>query len=235
MLWQLYLSGFVVGAVGSFHCIGMCGPIAFALPTHLLPPAQKAAGILLYNTGRIATYTLLGLIFGLMGRRVYLGGFQQWFSIMLGVLVLFILLQSLLHKKLLHLRFFDRFNSKIQQWISIFIQRKQLYGMFLLGAANGLLPCGMVYVAITGALAAGSTTGGMLFMTGFGSGTLPAMFLLSYFGFVIGLDIRNKIKKAVPYFVACMGILLILRGMNLNIPFVSPLFQDTTAAAAACH
>jgi sulfite exporter TauE/SafE len=235
MMWQLYISGLVIGAVGSFHCIGMCGPIAFALPTHFLPPPQKALGILLYNTGRITTYTLLGLVFGLMGRGVYIGGFQQWFSIILGVLILLILLQSALNKKLLHFSFFDRFNSRIQQFIAVYIQRKQLYGMFLLGAANGLLPCGMVYVAIAGALAAGTVEGGMLFMAGFGSGTLPAMFLLSYFGFMIGLDIRNKIKKSIPYFIACMGILLILRGMNLNIPFISPFIQDTAGTAASCH
>ena len=106
--------------------------------------------------------------------------------------------------------------------------------MFLIGAANGLLPCGMVYFAIAGALAAGSVVHGVLFMASFGLGTFPLMMLLSYFGFIINISLRNKIRKAVPYFMAAIAILLILRGMNLGIPYISPSF-NAAGESIPCH
>ena len=235
MMWQLVLSGIALGLISSFHCVGMCGAIAFSLPIHYLPSHKKLIGILLYNFGRVVTYSLLGLIFGFIGRQVYLSGFQQWFSISIGVLILLILLQSILQKKILHLRFFDKANMQLQQFIGKYIQRKQLYGMFLIGAANGLLPCGMVYFAIAGALAAGSIASGVAFMASYGLGTMPLMIMLSYFGFMINLSVRNTMKKMVPYFVATMAVLLILRGMNLGIPYISPYFENTSGKVISCH
>jgi hypothetical protein len=107
--------------------------------------------------------------------------------------------------------------------------------MFFLGAANGLLPCGMVYVAITGALAAGTIEGGMLFMAGFGFGTFPAMLMIGSLGFIISMKARLLMRKGVPFFVAAMGIILILRGLNLNIPFISPILQPLSQGAVSCH
>jgi sulfite exporter TauE/SafE len=106
--------------------------------------------------------------------------------------------------------------------------------MLILGMANGLLPCGMVYLAITGAMAAGNLSGGLAFMGFFGLGTFPAMFLLTYFGTVISLNVRNHMKKAIPFFVATMGILLILRGLNLNIPMISPVMNNSAAHTVVC-
>ena len=124
---------------------------------------------------------------------------------------------------------------QLQQFIGKYIQRKQLYGMFLIGAANGLLPCGMVYFAIAGALAAGSIASGVAFMASYGLGTMPLMIMLSYFGFMINLSVRNTMKKMVPYFVATMAVLLILRGMNLGIPYISPYFENTSGKVISCH
>jgi len=235
MIWQLLISGMALGMVSSFHCVGMCGPIAFSLPVQYLPVPQKVIGILLYNAGRVITYSILGLCFGFIGRQVYLGGFTQWFSIILGVLILIIVLQSMLNKKFLHLNFLDKTNIKLQQFIGKYIQQKQLYGMFLIGAANGLLPCGMVYFAIAAALASGSIIGGVVLMASFGIGTMPLMILLSYFGFMIKISVRNTMKKMVPYFVAAMAVLLILRGMNLGIPYLSPYFENVAGKAVSCH
>ena len=106
--------------------------------------------------------------------------------------------------------------------------------MLILGMANGLLPCGMVYLAITGAMAAGDINGGIGFMTAFGLGTFPAMFLLTYFGSVISLSIRNRMKRAIPFFVATMAVLLILRGLNLNIPMISPLLNNSANRVVNC-
>jgi hypothetical protein len=234
MTWQLIISGFLLGIVSSFHCVGMCGPIALSLPVYYLPPRQKLIGILLYHSGRILLYALLGLFFGFVGRQFFLAGLQQYFSIALGCIILLILLQSTIGRKFIHLKFMDQFQGKLQNIIAIYIQKKQLYGMLILGMANGLLPCGMVYLAITGAMAAGNLMGGVAFMAFFGIGTFPAMFLLTYFGSFISLNVRNNMKKAIPFFVATMAILLILRGLNLNIPMISPVMNNSAAHVVDC-
>ncbi len=235
MILQLFITGFALGAVSSFHCVGMCGPIAFSLPVHYLPPAQKATGILLYNTGRIFTYALLGLVFGFAGRQLYLAGMQQGLSIALGTILLFFCIGTLTHTKIIRFRWIDAVTKQLQHFIARYMQQKKLYGMFVLGAANGLLPCGMVYFAITGALAAGTVQGGILFMAAFGLGTFPAMFVLTYFGSMISISARNTMKKAVPYVVLVMGVLLVLRGLNLNIPYVSPYLQGDRQTTISCH
>ena len=101
--------------------------------------------------------------------------------------------------------------------------------------ANGLLPCGMVYLAIAGALSLSEVPMGMLFMTGFGAGTLPALMALHYSGHLISLSFRQQIKKAMPIFVAGMAVLLVLRGMNLGIPFISPVLAAAPGKAIICH
>jgi sulfite exporter TauE/SafE len=212
----------------------MCGPSALSLPVYYLPHPKKLIGILFYHSGRIFLYALLGLFFGFVGRQFYLAGLQQYFSIALGCIILLILLQTTFGKQFIHIPLFDQFQEKLQNIIAIYIQKKQLYGMLFLGMANGLLPCGMVYLAITGAMATGNLIGGVAFMTVFGLGTFPAMFLLTYFGSFISLKVRNNMKKAIPFFVATMAILLILRGLNLNIPMVSPVMNNTAAHVVDC-
>lgn len=235
MTWQFIISAFAMGLLSSFHCVGMCGAIAFSLPTQGLPPAKKLRGILLYNSGRIITYTLLGVLFGIAGRQIYVGGFQQGFSITAGVFILIILLQAAFRKPVFHLPGFGRVSLFVQKLIGKFLSNPSPGNMLLLGMANGLLPCGLIYLAITGALAAGSVVGAASFMAAFGLGTFPAMFLLSYFGFLIKVSTRNTIKKAVPYFVGMVAVLLILRGLNLNIPYVSPMLGGAAANTVSCH
>jgi len=235
MNWEIFISALFLGGISSFHCIGMCGPIAFSLPIHHLYAPEKIAGILLYNTGRIVSYTILGTIFGLVGRAIYMGGFEQWFSISLGSVILIIVLQSILTKKIIHLNFLNKFNKAIQLFIGTYIRERNIWGMFLIGMANGFLPCGMVYFAIAGALATSSLSGGILFMASYGLGTIPLMALLSYFGFLISLPVRNKMRSIVPYFLACMAVLLILRGLNLGIPYLSPQLVNNSSKVISCH
>lgn len=235
MIPQWIIAGFLLGAVSSFHCVGMCGPIAISLPVYYLPPARKLAGLLLYHSGRILVYSLLGLFFGYLGRQIFLGGLQQGFSIFLGTVLLLFFLVTMLRTKKFRFQQIDKFTIPLQQFIGKNLQKKTLSSMLVLGAANGLLPCGMVYFAITGALASGSISDGVLFMAAFGLGTFPAMFALSYFGSRIGQSARNSMKKAVPYVVLLMGVLLILRGLNLNIPYVSPYLASQAKDILPCH
>jgi sulfite exporter TauE/SafE len=235
MHWQLIISGLVLGFISSFHCVGMCGPIAVILPIHVLPPDKKPAGLLLYNSGRIVTYSLLGLIFGFAGRQIYLGGLQQWFSILLGCIILAGLLFSIFSKRIFRLKLLDKAHLILQRIIVKYIRRQQLSGMFLIGMANGLLPCGMVYFAIAGALTAGSTVSGVIFMALFGLGTVPFMVGLCYFGQIVNITTRNVIKNLVPWVAAFVAILLILRGLNLGIPYLSPFIDNSAARTISCH
>lgn len=235
MAWQFLISGFLLGLVGSVHCVGMCGPIAFALPVQFLPKHKKVIGIFLYNIGRICTYSFLGFIAGFLGKFLLVGIVQQWFTILFGAAILIILFILFVLKKNVHVKFLNSFYVRIQGFISDKIAKQGLSTLFLLGVANGLLPCGMVFIAITGALATASQAESTLYMFLYGLGTLPAMIALTTFGFVIKISVRNKLKKLAPFFLATLAVLLILRGLNLNISYLSPYFYRNNADAVICH
>lgn len=235
MSWQFLLSGLLLGLAGSVHCVGMCGPIAFALPVQLLPSHKKAFGILLYNVGRIITYSLLGLMAGMLGKFLLVGKLQQWFAIVFGISILVVLTMTFVFKKSLHITPLNRVYNKLQFFMAKRMQRQGLPTLFVLGMANGLLPCGMVFLALTGALTTVSYASSMLYMLLYGLGTLPAMFALTYVGFAFNLSVRNTIKKMAPVFLAVIAILLILRGLNLNIPYISPYFYYNSGDAVLCH
>lgn len=191
---------------------------------------------LLYNAGRIVTYATLGLVFGVTGRIFFESSFQQAFSIALGIVILLLLIQQLFFKHLfMQLSIASSLYRTLQSFIFRLLQSKKPGSFFLLGAANGLLPCTMVYMAVTGALASGSVITGVLFMVLYGLGTTPAMFTLSYFGFAISITTRNRIKKIFPVLMSLIAILLIIRGLNLDIPFLSPYIYHNSAHAVICN
>jgi sulfite exporter TauE/SafE len=103
----------------------------------------------------------------------------------------------------------------------------------VIGLLNGLLPCGLVYLALASAVAAGSAVNGAAFMAFFGLGTLPAMFAIAVFGNFMRQGIRLKLRRAVPAFMTVMALLLILRGLSLGIPYLSP-DMDAKAKTPAC-
>lgn len=229
---SVLLPALLLGFLGSFHCIGMCGPIALTLPVRRFTGARKALGILLYNAGRITAYASFGLLLGYLGSRFYIGGLQQWLSVGLGVALLLVLL----FKKYLPaapVGFVAKMLGKL-------LAEGRFSTLYLIGFLNGFLPCGLVYMAVAGALATGSTTGGALFMAAFGAGTLPAMAAVTWFSQLAGMQLRHRIRQAVPFVVGCMALLLILRGLNLGIPYVSPVLapQQTQQAVHEnyhCH
>ena len=228
---QIGIGAFLMGLLGSFHCIGMCGPIALALPLKD-GTTQKISGALFYNSGRIVTYSAFGLVFGIIGKSFFLFGFQQWLSILLGVIILVLLiipkrLSTFKNKNIL----LDSF-GKIRQSIGRLFQKKNYRSLFSIGLLNGLLPCGLVYMAAAFAVAAGSITNSILFMAFFGLGTLPMMWTIAFFGNYVSVGIRQKIRKAYPYITAVLACLLILRGLGLNIPYISPALDSGRHASA---
>jgi len=234
MFWQVFISAFILGSISSFHCVGMCGPLALSLPVGGLSPIKKAYGILLYNMGRIATYSLLGLMFGLLGRQVSIAGLQQGFSIIIGIIIIAGFMLTVLHKRFAAFKPVSSFYTKVQILVARFLRYKHMAGFFFTGLANGLLPCGMVYLAITGAMATYSPWYGMEFMAAFGLATIPVLLMLSVAGMIISVQARNFMRRLTPYAFLVMGILLILRGMNLGIPFISPVISSG-ASIVDCH
>ncbi|MDZ4808634.1 MAG: sulfite exporter TauE/SafE family protein [Bacteroidota bacterium] len=236
MLWPVMIAGFTLGAAGSLHCVGMCGPLSLALPVHHLSKTKKFFSLLLYQSGRIITYSIIGLLFGLAGRRIFISGYQQWFSIGMGILVLMLAALYFIQKRTVHFKFLNRFYFIVQKLIGRLL--KSMSGpisFLLMGMANGLLPCGMVYIAVATTLSFTDVLQSVSFMAMFGAGTLPAMMLVAYGGQLISPGIRQTLRKAIPFLIVSMGVLLILRGLNLGIPFISPELPQSPGAAAACH
>lgn len=218
-------TGFVIGFLGSLHCIGMCGPIAIALPSASASSWSLINGRVLYNFGRVFTYAVIGLIFGLLGRRIYMFGLQQVVSISFGVLIiLWLILPAEIKNKIRNFTGFNRFTIKLKNLFMLLFKKRSGLSMFFIGVLNGFLPCGFVYMGIAGAVAVSiaSPLNGMLFMVLFGLGTVPAMLGTSIAGNFINFNFKRKYAKLVPVFAVLLAVIFILRGMNLGIPYISP-------------
>jgi sulfite exporter TauE/SafE len=229
-------AGLIIGFAGSFHCIGMCGPIALALS---IPPSGNFkffAGRILYNFGRIFSYALMGIFLGFIGEKFVISGFQQILSIALGIIILIIVvIPQKYRNKILAVNFIQKMIAPLKTTIgSLF--KKNSYSSFLsIGFLNGFLPCGFVYMGLAGAVSTGNAFNGMLFMIFFGLGTFPAMFAVSIFGKFIKLDIRKRLSKLIPAFAIFLALLFIARGMNLGIPYISPKIGNKTAIHQMMH
>jgi sulfite exporter TauE/SafE len=230
-------TAFIFGLISSFHCIGMCGPIAMMLPVDRNNQAKKVSQILTYHLGRLTAYASIGLVFGLVGRGLYLAGMQQRMSIFIGVAMILVIL--------IPEKVFARYNfskpvfvliSKVKSTLGKQFKNKSYKSLFTIGLLNGFLPCGMVYVALFGAIAMQSESFGVLYMLLFGLGTVPMMSSVVYLQSFLTVPVRNKIQKVIPYVAVAMGMLFILRGLGLGIPYVSPsdmsLFVQSTPN---CH
>lgn len=229
-------TGFVIGLLGSLHCIGMCGPIALALPTGPGKSLRFYSGRLLYNFGRVITYSLFGLIFGLIGKNLAVVGLQRWVSIISGILIIIVvLLPQAAKTEFISKLSIGKFTQKIKEAFGKLFRKGSLTSMLLIGIVNGLLPCGFVYVGIAGALAVGDVGMGVLYMALFGLGTIPVMFVTSVAGNFISLGVRQKLTKIIPVFAIILALLFILRGMNLGIMYISPKTEKMMKGIPAEH
>lgn len=226
------ITGFSIGILGSLHCIGMCGPIALSLPVHQMPAAQKYTNILLYNTGRAITYALMGAVLGLLGSSFHLFGLQQILSITGGVLILLMALIYYFRPGWLTA---GKRGTKISTLLGQQMRKEKSYTTFLtIGILNGFLPCGLVYMALISAFATGTIWQGTLLMFFFGLGTLPLMSILMISGKWLKSSTKNLFKKIVPVWIVAMAVVMILRGMNLGIPYISPSFNTDTNCVEKC-
>jgi len=219
---QIIGPAFIMGLAGSLHCIGMCGPLALSLPVSHNNNLSRISGGLIYNSGRILSYTSMGLIFGSLGNVIIAPKWQNSLSIGLGMIIL---LYLLIPKKYFHLSTAATLGKPfmlLRQQLGKLFQSKKLSSLLFIGVLNGFLPCGLVYLALTSSIISASPVNGAMFMLFFGLGTFPMMFATVLMGNYLNQSLRQKIHKAVPALLFFMAVLLILRGMNLGIPFISP-------------
>jgi len=215
-------SAFILGLISSFHCIGMCGPIAVMLPLGQSRPLKKLFQIATYHIGRITAYATFGLIFGMIGKGLHLAGMQQSLSIFAGITMIVVIIFPRLFAGAEFSKPIFNIVSKVKAALGNQFKNGTFKSLFLIGLLNGFLPCGMVYAALFGAISMGSAMQGILYMALFGLGTVPLMTSIVYFRLAVSLSFRNKIQKIIPYAVVCVGILFVLRGLSLGIPYVSP-------------
>ena len=220
---EFVVSGLVLGFFTSFHCIGMCGPIALTLPLHGESKSHKLIGGIIYNFGRSTTYVIFGFIFGLLGQSLGVLGFQRWVSIIAGILLIITVLSPSLFK--------SNFNtsgilklllSKVKLALKKLFSIRSFGSLYLIGLLNGLLPCGPLYIAFIISTGTGNAITAAIFMLMFGLGIIPVLLFVTILGNFISIPVRNKINSLFPTLIVIIGILFILRGLNLGIPYLSP-------------
>ncbi|MFY8181089.1 MAG: sulfite exporter TauE/SafE family protein [Flavobacterium sp.] len=230
-------SALIFGLISSLHCIGMCGPIAMMLPVDRSNPTKKVIQIMLYHLGRLSAYASLGLIFGILGKGFYMAGIQQHISIIVGILMIVIVL--------IPERVFMKYNfskpvykliSNVKTSLGNQFKRKSPDALFSIGLLNGFLPCGLVYAALFGAIAMQNVTLGVTYMLLYGLGTIPMMSAVVYISNFLSIPIRSKMQKLIPVVTVIIGTLFILRGLGLDIDYISPSNMNLFVQANAnCH
>ncbi|MBY0486815.1 MAG: sulfite exporter TauE/SafE family protein [Flavobacteriaceae bacterium] len=230
-------SAFIFGLISSLHCIGMCGPIAMMLPVDRSNPAKKVVQIMLYQMGRLSAYATLGLVFGILGKGFYMAGIQQSISIMVGIFMITI--------AVVPERIFMKYNfskpvykviSNVKSSLGNQFKRKSPDALFTIGLLNGFLPCGLVYAALFGAIAMQNVTLSVTYMLLYGLGTIPMMSAVVYISNILSKPIRSKMQKMIPIVTVIIGTLFILRGLGLDIAYISPSNLSLFVQANAnCH
>ncbi len=230
-----FLPALILGFAGSVHCLGMCGPIAMAIPVGSGSMSVRSGNYLIYHFGRITAYAILGFLFGVLGFGLDLAGVQQGLSLGVGLFMLgFIWLPKVKLFSGLHSGM-ARIQSKTTSMMAKYLKSNRPAALLGLGFFNGFLPCGFVYLALAGALITYNPFGGSLFMAVFGLGTVPALLVLALTGNKLGQTFKLRFQSFAPYLVTAIALLFILRGLGLGIPYLSPDPGFVVESTEACH
>jgi sulfite exporter TauE/SafE len=215
----------------------MCGPIAFMLPVNRQNSVTKVFQTGAYHFGRLAAYVLMGVFFGWIGKGLYIFGMQQNLSIAIGVIMIIVALTPTRTLNRLYIsRPLYRVIGKIKSSLGKALKRKTTDTFLTIGFLNGFLPCGLVYMALFAAIATGNSLQGAAYMALFGLGTIPMMTMAIYLGKFLNTAIRQRIQNAIPVMVVLIGLLFVLRGLGLGIPFISPApVVEMASSAIECH
>ncbi|UPZ36712.1 sulfite exporter TauE/SafE family protein [Sphingobacterium sp. PCS056] len=223
---------FFMGLFGSIHCAVMCGPLLLAIQGSQELTWKIALNKLFYQVGRILTYGIFGFVLGLVGKIASIQGWQMGLSLFTGIILLIIGLVQLFKIKnegfiKLQMRFVQPIAKIMGRWLY------RPGGSFFAGVLNGILPCGMLYMAAAAAMNTSSSLTSFYFMIMFGLGTLPLLLVFSFLGNFIRTYFKMNFSKWLPFLYILMGIWFLLRGANLDIPYLSPLLH--VDGAINCH
>ncbi|PPK87599.1 hypothetical protein CLV84_0545 [Neolewinella xylanilytica] len=212
-------AAFTLGLFGSLHCVGMCGPL-------MLAAGGDGKAVAQYQTGRLLTYALLGALLGSLGLGARLLQLQAPLAIVSGAALLLIAFARLSPERWVAAwPGYGRLQLALRWRISGWLNRGGL-AHFGLGCCNGLLPCGLVYLAVIGAANAGGIVAGALFMLAFGLGTLPLLLGLLLTGRRLVRLGNGFLLRYTPVVVALAGALLLWRGWHAALPVDFQRFQD---------
>ena len=234
---MILLPAFLLGFMGSLHCLGMCGPIAFMLPIDRSNRVKGILQIVIYHVGRLMAYTAIGLLFGILGSGIALFGVQHKISVVIGILMILSVVlpfRGTLQPKVMKPVY--KGISWIKNRLGRELGKRSMDSFLIIGVLNGFLPCGLLYMAVLGAIAMGHPLEGSLFMLVFGLGTVPLMTAAAYLGNFAKERVRQRIHKLIPILVVLVGLLFIFRGLGLGIPYLSPAPElHLGAVIMECH
>lgn len=226
----VFISSFLLGIGGSLHCLGMCGPLALSIPFST-SGNSKTIRLLTYYFSKAIAYGLMGTVFGLFGKGLIMMHWQQALSIIAGIFIILWVVFPILKPgqgTFLFQKQFSVLYNKLQH-------QPRLHYYSLLGFLNGFLPCGLVYTALAAATVSGSAAGGFLAMFIFGMGTAPALIVLTVLKNKMSFQLRRKLKPVSLILSISIGLLLVVRGLNLGIPYVSPEVTKGNTVHNCCH
>lgn len=219
------LAGFFLGIAGALHCVGMCGPIVVGL----------RVGKISYHIGRVITYMLLGLLIGFGAGLIALTVAARTVSIVSGALMIISAgVQILWHRSFIPSAPIMKATAPVRNALQRLLTHKSTAASFSMGLVNGLLPCGLVVSALFGAASSVNVLQAALFMGSFGVGTIPLMWALSWAGSHLTDKLRISFRRIVPAFALLIGAVLIVRGMGLGIPYLSPSSPNSYSDGTHC-
>ncbi|MTI38393.1 sulfite exporter TauE/SafE family protein [Fulvivirga lutimaris] len=220
-MWATLILGASIGFFGSFHCVAMCGPIA----AYIHNSTSLKSSVVLYNLGRVLTYITLGVLLALVGDGFELFGLQRWISVVAGVFVLIVVLFPVVQRKYSYLASTFTPLNKLKHQLTKATKEGKMLPYLFIGMLNGLLPCGVVYLALATSLSTANMSSAAMLMLGFGIGTWPLMLMVGFSVKFFGKTGRLRLNYVVPALSVLIGVLLIMRGLALDIPYVSPMLS----------
>jgi sulfite exporter TauE/SafE len=218
-MWTQLIIGASIGLFGGFHCVAMCGPIVAFIHSK----SQIKTTVIIYNFGRLITYVLLGVILGLVGDGFQIFGLQRWLSVISGITILAITLFPQISKMFSRIGFSFSPIQKMKMQLSKATKNGNSFSYLFLGMLNGLLPCGLVYVALAASLSTADTFSAATLMLGFGLGTWPLMSIVAFGSGWFAKTGKLRLNYIVPALTILVGVILIARGLALDIPYLSPV------------